>query len=640
MSRIFIRVIIVLGALTLPLSVAHAQSDPAEISFWESVKDTTDPDELDAYIEAYPDGKFVPLARLRIKKLKHSATDSAPTNQSVDEQSPSQRKNEDVSARTSDLFTREVISARLKPVSKTDNRGLLGVRIMDISKDTASSLDLGQDGGALITDVTANSAASEAGLIPGSILLEVNNTPVLSSRDVVTNITKHEAGTKIDLTLALAGQEPRHVVVKLSDLAYESDPNGSISALLSSISNLGLGNTVPKNEKQQRYWQRRAAERGHVNSMFAYGLLLSTPPAGEEKDATGAIEWFRKAANKGHGRANYQLGAAYEMGEGVSKDLEQAVSWYENGVEKNDPDSLNRLGYFYYFGLGDLSKNYSKANDLFEKSAALNHRWAMINLGDAHRDGKGVTKSNEEAFRWYKKAADANLVEGYFRVGYSYDKGRGVEKDYVQAANWYEKAATSPTPHVKAAFNLGILYDWGRGVEKDHTKAMGYYRIASDRGHAGAMNNMAVNLEKGEGAPKDQNEANRLFAKAASQGHALAQYNLALNYNAGSGFDKNPELAAQYFLQALSNGSKSARKRLFEQPKKMSRSTRREVQKRLRDNGVYQGRIDGNLGPSSRRAMDQFVKNTKRSNNKSAQSDRTQTLEEKYGDLSDLEVLD
>jgi len=48
---------------------AFAKSDLAEIEFWQSVKTSQDPAELKAYLDLYPQGKFAPLARLRIKKL-------------------------------------------------------------------------------------------------------------------------------------------------------------------------------------------------------------------------------------------------------------------------------------------------------------------------------------------------------------------------------------------------------------------------------------------------------------------------------------------------------------------------------------------------------------------------------------------
>ena len=57
-------------ALLLPVNnQAFAQSSLAEIEFWQSVKASQDPAELQAYLDLYPQGKFAPLARIRIRKL-------------------------------------------------------------------------------------------------------------------------------------------------------------------------------------------------------------------------------------------------------------------------------------------------------------------------------------------------------------------------------------------------------------------------------------------------------------------------------------------------------------------------------------------------------------------------------------------
>jgi len=44
-----------------------------ELEFWQSVKDSTDAADYEAYLEAYPNGKFAPLAKSRLKRYKKSA---------------------------------------------------------------------------------------------------------------------------------------------------------------------------------------------------------------------------------------------------------------------------------------------------------------------------------------------------------------------------------------------------------------------------------------------------------------------------------------------------------------------------------------------------------------------------------------
>ncbi len=63
--------LVMLLALTffLPLNQVFAQSNQAEIEFWQTVKNSPNPSELQAYLDIYPQGKFAPLARIRLKKI-------------------------------------------------------------------------------------------------------------------------------------------------------------------------------------------------------------------------------------------------------------------------------------------------------------------------------------------------------------------------------------------------------------------------------------------------------------------------------------------------------------------------------------------------------------------------------------------
>lgn len=41
-----------------------------ELEFWQSIKNSTDASDYEAYLEAYPDGRFAPLAKARVKRYK------------------------------------------------------------------------------------------------------------------------------------------------------------------------------------------------------------------------------------------------------------------------------------------------------------------------------------------------------------------------------------------------------------------------------------------------------------------------------------------------------------------------------------------------------------------------------------------
>ena len=64
-----------LFVLALIAGYAQAQTAPApgEIAFWESVRDSKNPDELRAYLQAFPNGMFAPIARTRLTALERAA---------------------------------------------------------------------------------------------------------------------------------------------------------------------------------------------------------------------------------------------------------------------------------------------------------------------------------------------------------------------------------------------------------------------------------------------------------------------------------------------------------------------------------------------------------------------------------------
>jgi hypothetical protein len=50
-------------------SIAQTDSS-AEITFWNSVKDSRNPAEIAAYLDKFPNGTFAPLAKIRLESLR------------------------------------------------------------------------------------------------------------------------------------------------------------------------------------------------------------------------------------------------------------------------------------------------------------------------------------------------------------------------------------------------------------------------------------------------------------------------------------------------------------------------------------------------------------------------------------------
>lgn len=66
------------AAVFAALAADAMAADDAEILFWNSVKDSESAAELKAYIEAYPEGDFLALAKFRYTKLTGSPANTQP----------------------------------------------------------------------------------------------------------------------------------------------------------------------------------------------------------------------------------------------------------------------------------------------------------------------------------------------------------------------------------------------------------------------------------------------------------------------------------------------------------------------------------------------------------------------------------
>ncbi|MBW1988394.1 MAG: sel1 repeat family protein, partial [Deltaproteobacteria bacterium] len=92
---------------------------------------------------------------------------------------------------------------------------------------------------------------------------------------------------------------------------------------------------------------RKAAEQGYVNAQFKLGLAYFLGQ-GVSQDYAQAAQWFRKAAEQGLPEAQFILGVAYLHGLGVPQDYIQAHMWLNlaasQGMKKaaEDRDKLSQ----------------------------------------------------------------------------------------------------------------------------------------------------------------------------------------------------------------------------------------------------------------------------------------------------------
>lgn len=192
--------------------------------------------------------------------------------------------------------------------------------------------------------------------------------------------------------------------------------------------------------------------------------------------------------------------------------------------------------------------------------------------------------------------------EDLFKLGEAafYGENRGSVRE---AMDYYMRAADAG--HVMAMVRIGMIYENGYDVERDLVKALSWYRKAAGLGSTQAMVKLAKFYGKGEGVEANIPEAIGWLTKAADGGDGLAMANLAKAYDEGRGLSYNPIEAAKYALRAVKAGAWSTHNDFPH----YTEETRREIQKRLKEAGMYEGPIDGAIGPETRTALTDYAHN-------------------------------
>jgi S1-C subfamily serine protease len=155
---------------------------------------------------------------------------------------------------------------------------------------------------------------------------------------------------------------------------------------------------------------------------------------------------------------------------------------------------------------------------------------SQFNLAKMYDEGGGrVSKSSEEAVKWYRKSAEQGFVAAQLILGMIYDSGKGVIKDYEEAAKWYRKAAEQNI--LAAQFILGGMYAEGKGVPKSSREAVKWLRLAVEDADTDALATMGRGVfpylgsmfEIGDGVPRNYVEAYKWYSLWAAQGNDEAR---------------------------------------------------------------------------------------------------------------------
>lgn len=158
----------------------------------------------------------------------------------------------------------------------------------------------------------------------------------------------------------------------------------------------------PSKETEMKSLLRRAAARGHADATYR---LRQQYPEGAERDAL-----LLKAGELGSLEAQRDLGALHATGDWTgTRDAVLAAEWYRRAAERGHPDAQYNLGFMILLGEG-MEANPNEGLRWLRRSADLGNDCAIRLLADLYRTGvHGVPADDEEARLWQERYRKTNL---------------------------------------------------------------------------------------------------------------------------------------------------------------------------------------------------------------------------------------
>ena len=174
--------------------------------------------------------------------------------------------------------------------------------------------------------------------------------------------------------------EDKRSVVEMLEQSWVNDGPASVAYQLGRVWRDGLG-VVADGEKAEM-WFHRAAEAGHGGAQYALAKLLH-----EQGRIAEAVPWYEQSAGGGDQYASYQLGKLYLnlAGEDAPKDVPKAVGYLTAAAEQGSALAQYVLGKLYLLGQGaEVEQDYAIAERWLTLAADQGHEYAQFFLD--HRE--------------------------------------------------------------------------------------------------------------------------------------------------------------------------------------------------------------------------------------------------------------
>lgn len=356
----------------------------------------------------------------------------------------------------------------------------------------------------------------------------------------------------------------------------------------------GLEATYRGDHKNALEIWKKLADQGNAWGHYQMGREYYRSISGvTKKDYPKAYQHFLKASEGGVVDAENFLALMNENGNGVPRNIDAALEWYEKAAQKDNVYSLYNLAEHFRSG-AVLKQNLELAIDFYQRAALRGHHVAQFELAKLNFEGRDRTADHLQAYRWATLATlqdhqDATILLAkllMYSPEISHDGLRAIalldsirnqkddEKIVLLTGNGQIIKVLGSRRVTEATILIGKIFEEGIDVPVDYKKASEWYKKAEAMGSEDAKAYLALLIFRGSGVPQDKEKAIKLLEDASKNGSDVAKAALDLlsaeggNVDAqsrsgqafqfGNGVPINFKLAAKWYELAAAKGDQVA----------------------------------------------------------------------------------
>lgn len=194
--------------------------------------------------------------------------------------------------------------------------------------------------------------------------------------------------------------------------------------------------------------QRTKTPGGTVSSVFSLNSgLAAKVPDRVRRNLIGL--WRRLSESPCDSDALVELGYCYQIGIGVEKDFEQAMTYYQAAQNSGNPAGT------FFAAMESINEgpNFDEKRGLRLLQAALDQGYPLASYRKAvaYKEGRlsrGVEHSRDDnlAFKYFERASQAGVARAFGDLGAMYHNGLGIRRDKERALELWQDGAKLGNP--------------------------------------------------------------------------------------------------------------------------------------------------------------------------------------------------